>query len=442
MMGPPKPTGRLRSQTATIDESSATNNMADNPLPDDTPSWGKSLYNLLNDSIQALDKKVTNFQTSLETVTKTADAAYELAQSNKSDVDSLSAKFDLLASKVDNYISDAVEFLLSENKKRDEHILRNESYSRRENLVFRGYKVTRDDPESSEDKVRKIIKAMGIPNEQSIRFQRCHYLNDKKQIIVRFQQYADRDRIWLNRYKLKQTTYYVAEDFPNAIISQRRQLYPVYKAAKNMPKFHRKVSMRGEKLVLDGRNYTCQDTDDLPPEINPGKLAQRENDTTIVFGGSSSSHHVLSNFYNVKNNFVYEHRSYSSSEQAFQHKKARVAGDQNKQREIMFNADPVVQKNLGQDVKGLDQASWNDQKCLVMKDILLAKFTQHDHLKKHLIDTNDKTLAEANGRDSYFAIGLPLTHPDVLDSSKWADNSNRLGKILMEIRQELRSELS
>ena len=31
--------------------------MADNPLPDDTPSWGKSLYNLLNDSIQALNKK-------------------------------------------------------------------------------------------------------------------------------------------------------------------------------------------------------------------------------------------------------------------------------------------------------------------------------------------------------------------------------------------------
>ena len=108
----------------------------------------------------------------------------------------------------------------------------------------------------------------------------------------------------------------------------------------------------------------------------------------------------------------------------------------------MFNADPVVQKNLGQDVKGLDQASCNDQKCLVMKDILLAKFTQHDHLKKHLIDTNDKTLAEANGRDSYFAIGLPLTHPDVLDSTKWADNSNRLSKILMGIRQELRSELS
>ena len=76
-----------------------------------------------------------NLQT-LQTVTETADAAYKLAQSNKAEVDSLSAKFDSLASKVNNYISDAVEFLLIENKKRDDHILRNESYSRRENLVY------------------------------------------------------------------------------------------------------------------------------------------------------------------------------------------------------------------------------------------------------------------------------------------------------------------
>ena len=437
-MGPP--TGRTRSQTATFDDSSATNNVPAQLLPDDTSSWGKSLYNLLNDSIQALDVKLTNFQTAIQTVTETADAAYKLAQSNKAEVDSLSAKFDSLSSKVDNYISDAVEFLLIENRKRDDHILRNESYSRRENLVFRGYTVAQDDPESSEDKVRNIIRAMGIPNEKNIRFQRCHYLDNKKQIIARFQHYTDRERVWLNRYKLKQTTYYIAEDFPNAIISKRRQLYPIYKAAKNLPIYQRKVSMRGEKLVLNGRNYTCQDADEMPMEIHPAKLAQRSNDSTIVFGGSTSSHHVLSNFYNVKNNFVYEHRSYSSAEQAFQHKKARVAGDLNKQREIMFNADPVVQKNLGHEVRGLDHASWDKDKCSILKEILISKFTQHEQLKQFLMDTKDKTLAEANGRDSYFAIGLPLTHPDVLDQTKWADNSNHLGRILMEIRQELRSE--
>ena len=114
-MGPPK--RRTRSQTATFDESSATNNVPAQLLPDDIPSWGKYLYNLLNDSIQALDAKLTNFQTTIQTVTETADAAYTLAQSNKANVDPLSAKIDALASKVDNYLSDAVEFLLSENRK-------------------------------------------------------------------------------------------------------------------------------------------------------------------------------------------------------------------------------------------------------------------------------------------------------------------------------------
>ena len=76
------------SVTVTIDESSANNNVPEQQLlPDDTPSWGKSLYNLLNDSIQALDAKLTNFQTTfqttIQTVTETADAAYTLAQSNK-----------------------------------------------------------------------------------------------------------------------------------------------------------------------------------------------------------------------------------------------------------------------------------------------------------------------------------------------------------------------
>ena len=239
---------------------------------------------------------------------------------------------------------------------------------------------------------------------------------------------------------LQNTTFYIAEDFPSAIISKRRQLYPIYKAAKSLPMYQRKVSMRGEKLVLNGRNFTCQNADEMPKEIHPGKLAQRSNDTTLVFGGSTSSHHVLSNFYNVKNNFVYEHQSFSTAEQAFQHKKARVAGDQNKQREIMFNPDPAVQKNLGHEVRGLDGTSWDEDKCAIMKDILISKFTQHEQLKKYLIDTKDKILAEANGRDDYFAVGLPLTHPDVLNSTKWADNSNHLGRILMEIREELRSE--
>ena len=117
-------------------------------MENDTPSWGKTLYTLLNDSILALDAKLTNIQTEIRTVTDTANEALSLAEANKSTIDLLTSKVDTeMASKLD-HLADAVEFLLSENRKRDSHILRNESYSRRENLVFRGFHVARDDTES------------------------------------------------------------------------------------------------------------------------------------------------------------------------------------------------------------------------------------------------------------------------------------------------------
>ena len=198
------------------------------------------------------------------------------------------------------------------------------------------------------------------------------------------------------------------------------------------------MTLRGDKLILNGKNYSCQDIDKVPKEVHPTRMAERSNRATLVFGGSTSAHHVLSNFYSVKDSFVYKHRAYTSSEQAFQHRKALIAGDQNKQREIMFNPDPMVQKMLGQELRGLDRAAWDTEKRAVMKDILISKFTQHDGLKNYLLSTGDKTLAEANGKDTYFAIGLPLTHPDVLDTAKWTPDSNQLGKILMEVRHELR----
>ena len=51
----------------------------------------------------------------------------------------------------------------------------------------------------------------------------------------------------------------------------------------------------------------------------------RSNTDVLVFRGSTSAHHGLSNFY--KENFVYEDIAYISAEQAYQHKKDRYAGD-------------------------------------------------------------------------------------------------------------------
>lgn len=61
-----------------------------------------------------------------------------------------------------------------------------------------------------------------------------------------------------------------------------------------------------------------------------------------------------------------------------------------------------------------------------MKKALLAKFSQHEDLKKILLGTGTSTIVESNPADAYWGSGLN------------GSGLNMLGKILMEIRDELR----
>ena len=130
------------------DDSSATNaTELPKNLPRDIPAWGKSMYTLLKHSITSVDIKVTNIYENLQIATDTADKALKLAEQQETVIAKLSSKVD--------YLSEALKLLLNKNKKFDEHVLRNETYSRRDNLIFRGYTVARVDPETCEAKVRK-----------------------------------------------------------------------------------------------------------------------------------------------------------------------------------------------------------------------------------------------------------------------------------------------
>ena len=50
---------------------------------------------------------------------------------------------------------------------------------------------------------------------------------------------------------------------------------------------------------------------------------------------------------------------YTSTDQAFQHRKARETKDMNKCREILFNTDPRTNNFLGQRMSGLNEDDWN-----------------------------------------------------------------------------------
>ena len=217
--------------------------------------------------------------------------------------------------------------------KRDEHILSNETYSPKNNHVFRGYVVNHDDTETPELKVRNILRSMQIT--EMIPIIKCHYVGGHRQIMVWFLRYSDCERIWKNKHRLKGTNFYIAKDFPMIEEQQRKQPSPDKKTAKQLPERNKKVIMRGDKLLLDGKVFACSDIERGPTSNQPVKLDERSNNDVIVFGGSTSAHHGLSNFYEGR--FVYEHIAYNTAEQAYQHKKARLAGDQNMQKQIMFH---------------------------------------------------------------------------------------------------------
>lgn len=71
---------------------------------------------------------------------------------------------------------------------------------------------------------------------------------------------------------------------------------------------------------------------------------------------------------------------------------------------------------------------WQDIKLRTMADILREKTAQHPYVKKKLLETGERPLIEGSWRDAYWGIGPTK------------DGQNHLGKIWMNIRDEVRQK--
>ena len=74
------------------------------------------------------------------------------------------------------------------------------------------------------------------------------------------------------------------------------------------------------------------------------------------------------------------------------------------------------------------RGDWEQVKEQVMKNGLRLKFTQHPKLLELLLSTGNRKIVEHTDQDSYWGDGG--------DGS----GKNRLGVLLMELREELRSQ--
>lgn len=129
-------------------------------------------------------------------------------------------------------------------------------------------------------------------------------------------------------------------------------------------------------------------------------------------------YYFLSNFYET--DIKYDGINYRNTEAAFQAQK--VLSDDEKRK--FSNLDARRAKKLGRRVKL--RKDWEKVKDNYMYEICLAKFSQNHELAEKLLETGDEELIEGNQwKDTYWGVYN-------------GKGKNKLGKILMRIRKELR----
>lgn len=125
----------------------------------------------------------------------------------------------------------------------------------------------------------------------------------------------------------------------------------------------------------------------------------------------------LSNFY--ESPVMYDGRLYANSEGAFHSMKSLDPSVRNKFKDL----NPSLAKKLGRSV--VLRSDWDEVKDGIMKEIVKAKFVQNKDLTKKLLATGDAELIEGNWwGDRYWGVCE-------------GTGKNMLGKILMEVRNEI-----
>lgn len=139
---------------------------------------------------------------------------------------------------------------------------------------------------------------------------------------------------------------------------------------------------------------------------------------TVVIDSFRGKYFFLSNFFEAP--IEYEGLTYRNNEAAFQ--AAKVIDK--KLREEFSTLNPSEAKRKGRRVSL--RPDWEQVKNRVMYEVCLAKFTQNPELKTKLLETGDIKLEEGN------------TWGDKTWGTVNGKGENRLGKILMKIREDLK----
>jgi ribA/ribD-fused uncharacterized protein len=158
------------------------------------------------------------------------------------------------------------------------------------------------------------------------------------------------------------------------------------------------------------------------PEVTDDGHKNGGRMSVIHFYSVSAEYGSFSNF--SPHPIVLKGVTWPTSEHYFQAQKFAGTPDA---EEVRQANSPMIAARMGRSRKHPLREDWEAVKDRIMHEAVLAKFTQHTDLREKLLGTDDAMIVEHTENDRYWGDGG--------DGS----GKNRLGQILMRVREELRA---
>lgn len=92
----------------------------------------------------------------------------------------------------------------------------------------------------------------------------------------------------------------------------------------------------------------------------------------------------------------------------------------------------------GRGVRGFSEVEWAAARYRIVVAGNMAKFSQHDDLRRYLLSTGNRVLVEASPLDRIWGIGLAADDARARSPSRWR-GLNLLGCAHMEVRDQIQT---
>jgi ribA/ribD-fused uncharacterized protein len=158
----------------------------------------------------------------------------------------------------------------------------------------------------------------------------------------------------------------------------------------------------------------------------------------VCFFDENEQSKCFSNWY--RSPFVYVGRSFFSVEQFMLYHKVLLFRKTGLAKKIRGIKIPVEVKTIpGYPFSEFDSEVWNKISYNIVKRGVEAKFRNNIGLQEKLLSTGNELIAACSPTDRKWGIGTGIDDPKKEDVNRWK-GSNCLGRILMEVREEIMQE--